>query len=94
MIADGLPDDQIMHALGYNEQTSSGHVLPNGHEHSNKMTTEQEEKEAQAAELGQPGMEGEEGGDEEGDDEGGLLSHVAGILQHVTKKKPKKAVKK
>lgn len=87
MIADGLSNDQIMHALGYNDQTMSGHVLPNGHEHSNVQTTEQQEREAMAAQSAQPGdVEGgsEDGGEDDGDD---MLTHVAGLLNSVSKKK-------
>jgi len=94
MIADGLSNDDILHALGHVSGAPNMGVLPNGHEHSNKMTTEQEEREAQAAEL-QPGqavgdVEGE--GEDDGSEDN-MLSHVAGLLTHVAKGKAKNGVK-
>jgi hypothetical protein len=93
MISDGLSNEDIMHALGHVDAQPTYHVLPNGHEHSNVMTSEQREE--QAAGLLQPGEEvGEDS--EEGDEEGGqdaILTHVAGLLSHVAKGKPKKSPK-
>lgn len=83
MIADGLSDEDILHALGFVSGAPAG-ALPNGHKFSNKKTTEQEEKEEQAAGLGQPGVGGS-GDGSEGDAGGDMLTHLAGLLGHITK---------
>lgn len=96
MIAEGLSDEDILHALGHVD-SKPGPVLPNGHKYSNQMTTEQQEREEQAAGLGQPGedgMGGEGEGDGEDDGQEDILTHVAGLLSHVSRKKAKKAPKK
>lgn len=86
MISDGLSNEQILQALG---QPATDVPLPNGHEHSNKLTSDQEE--AKAAELQQPGEV--VGGSEEGDEEGGggdMLTHLSGLLNSLSKKPNKK----
>ena len=93
MIADGLSNEQILHALGHVTGTPKGGTLPNGHEYSNVQTTEQQEKDAQGAEL-QPGQAvGDVEDSEEGDSGDDMLTHVAGLLSHVAKNKSKNSVK-
>lgn len=89
MISDGLSDEDIAHALGHVSGIPAG-VLPEGHEHAHAQTTEQQEAEARAAEVGQPGdVSGDEGGSEGGEEEDDPLSHVAALLTSMSKKKVK-----
>lgn len=92
MLQDGLTPEQVLEALGHVGVKPENGGLPESHAHAHKMTQEQEEREAQAAGLGQPGEVvggGSEAG-EEGDGEDDMLTHVAGLLASVTKRKSNK----
>ena len=96
MLADGLPIENILEALGYPDEDVRT-VQPDEHSFSNKVPTDEEERvtqQAQGEEAPQPGKPGEPGSEDAGGVEGGdqkdALGHVVGLLNHlVGKKKPK-----
>jgi hypothetical protein len=90
MIADGLSNEQILHALGHVSGTPKV-PLPNDHGFAHQKTLEQQEQESQAADL-QPGQvagDSQEGDseDDSGDNGEEIVGHLAGILNHISRKK-------
>jgi hypothetical protein len=102
MIADGLPREHILEALGYAGEASR-EFHPDAHPFSDMPTEQeasaQEAAEPQAGESPQPGVpEGdavsstEDVGSDSQEEEDPLV-HVAGLLNHIVGKKAKKSPK-
>lgn len=83
MIADGLSNEQIAHALGHSDDFSRDH-LPDSHSFGDSLPTDQEDQEAMTAKEEQSSAPSQTKEEKEDSDP---LVHVMGLLNHIVKKK-------
>lgn len=91
MMASGLSDQQIAHALGHSDSFSRDH-LPDGHGFRDALPTDQEE--AAEAEMAQQANVPSEATEKtpqagESEEESDPLIHMMGLLNHIVKNKSK-----